>query len=91
MDKEWMRSKGLPRAVYLAQKEIDCRYGKNAFLFGMRRVLKDGENEYYTFQVKIKRKDSFVKLIVNVDMTGELFRIDIDPAEKYGFKGEWDF
>ena len=83
--------KNLEGAIRMARLKVDSQYGNNAFLYGLRRVLKDGEKDFYAFQVKVFLGKTSRKLLVNVDMTKKPCEVTIDSAETYDFRGDWAF
>lgn len=60
---------GLPRAVSLAQESYDSKYGKDAFLYGLRRIVRDGDKLYYGFFVAKNVSDAEANMLVEVDLT----------------------
>ena len=81
----------LSRAVQVAQKEVDRCYGPDAFVYGVRRILKDGCHDYYAFQVKVCVGDGMTNLLVNVNLTGPQNIIEIDHKSGYAFTGDFAF
>ena len=81
----------LSRAVRLAQEEVDRCYGPDAFVYGVRRILKDGCHDYYAFQVKVCVGDGMTNLLVNVNLTGPQNIIEIDHKSGYAFTGDFAF
>lgn len=80
-------AQGLPLAVGEAQKFYDKICGPKAFLYGLRRVAQDGDNEFYMFQIKAPAEKS----IVTVDLRCNPPRVEIDNATNHNFLGEWKF
>lgn len=81
----------LGSAFQLAEKEVDGHFGKRSFLQGFRRVLKDGEHDFYAFQVKTCANGMKTNLLVNVDLTGVRNVVNIDYKAGYSFSGEFEF
>lgn len=85
------RDSVLADAFLIAERSIDQYYGKGVFARGFRRVLQDGDKDYYTFQVKAETESVRTNILVNVDMTKMPSRVDFDYAAGYSFKGEFAF
>ncbi len=81
----------LCKAVSLAERRVDQDYGSRTFINGMRRILKDGNLEYYTFQVKADIDGGETNMLVNVDMRKEDAIIDVDFKAASGFVGAFSF
>lgn len=81
----------LAKAFQIAEDAIDRRYGKGVFVRGFRRVLQDGDKDYYAFQVKAETESVRTNILVNVDMTKSPSRVELDYAAGYSFKGEFAF
>lgn len=81
----------LSRAVQFAQEEVDRCYGPDAFVYGARRILKDGFRDYYAFQVKVDVGDGMTNLLVNVDLAGRQNVVEIDYTAGYHFLGGFAF
>lgn len=78
-------------AFQLAENEVDHQFGDQTFLKGFRRVLKDGEHDYYAFQVKALMDGKTTNLVVNVDLTGICGVVTIDYKAGYRFTGDYIF
>lgn len=81
----------LSRAVQLAQEEVDRCYGTDAFVYGARRILKDGFHDYYAFQVKVDTGGGMTNLLINVDLTGQQNVVRIDYEAGYSFTGDFAY
>lgn len=73
---------GLAKAIKKAESAIDMKYGSNAFVLGMRRVLRDEDRGLYTFQVKARTGNTFTNLLVNVDLKSTSSVIKIVNADE---------
>ena len=78
-------------AFQLAENEVDNHFGKQSFLHGFRRVLKDGERDSYAFQVKTCINGETTNLLVNVDLTGVRDVVNIDYKAGYSFERDFKF
>lgn len=61
------RSK-LAYAVAMAQEKIDALYGDDAFLYGINRVVRDGDKDYYGFFLTLQTRGIETNILVDVDM-----------------------
>ena len=57
-------------ALILAEAKVDTLYGDGTFMYGLRRILKDGNNEFYSFRLQLPHENSPSNTIVNVDLRG---------------------
>ena len=85
------RNPVLAEAFLIAERSVDQRYGKGVFVRGFRRVLQDGDKDYYAFQVKAETESVRTNILVNVDMTKMPSCVDFDYVAGYSFKGEFAF
>lgn len=61
---------GFNGALILAQGKVDALYGDGTFMYGLRRILKDGNNEFYSFSLQLPYESSQSNILVNVDLRG---------------------
>lgn len=59
----------LSLAVSLAQEAFDAKYGKDAFLYGVRRIVRDGDKQFYGFFVADSGSKVDADVLVEVDLT----------------------
>lgn len=65
-------------ALSLAQRKVDALYGDGTFMYGLRRILKDGDNEFYSFSLQLPHANSQSNTFVNVDLRGHMPVLSIE-------------
>ena len=61
---------GFHGAWILAQGKVDTLYGDGTFMYGLRRILKDGNDEFYSFSLQLPYESPQSNILVNVDLRG---------------------
>lgn len=79
---------GLHNAVWRAEKAVDGKFGKDSFLYGVRRMgraesrTKGRKTEAYIFDVDVHLEDGMERWNVMVDLTREYPKVAMGKNER---------
>ena len=69
---------GFKGALILAHGKVDSVYGDGTFMYGLRRILKDGDKEFYSFSLQLPHESSQLNIFVNEDLRGHMPVVSIE-------------